>query len=71
MCESAWGSMRKFVEAPARGEDSLKLTFSQIGEVAGIPLDHSFLGFKKELLAYGYEVGKISLKEETVIFKKI
>ena len=129
MCESAWGSMREFVEALARGEgnffdgwmknpmsamiscndgfrpvsfylevledypplnktnfmskydalwkhiaaqdeDVLKLSFSQIGEIAGIPLDHSFLRFKKELLAYGYEVGKISLKEETVIFKK-
>lgn len=54
----------------ALGEDSLKLTFAQIGEIAGIPIDHSFLRFKKELLEYGYEVGKISLKEETVIFKK-
>ena len=55
----------------AQSEDSLKLTFAQIGEIAGIPLDHSFLRFKKELLAYGYEVGKISLKEETVIFRKL
>ena len=54
----------------AQDEDVMKLSFSQIGEIAGIPLDHSFLRFKKELLAYGYEVGKISLKEETVIFKK-
>ena len=54
----------------AQGEDSLKLTFAQIGEIAGIPIDHSFLRFKKEMLEYGYEVGKISLKEETVIFKK-
>ena len=26
---------------------------------------------KKELLEYGYQVGKISLKEKTVIFNKI
>ena len=55
----------------AQGEDSLKLTFAQIGEIAGIPLDHSFLRFMKKLPAYGYEVGKISLKEETVIFRKL
>jgi len=54
----------------AQGEDTLKLTFAQIGEIAGVPIDHSFLRFKKELPAYGYEVGKISLKEETVIFRK-
>ena len=35
----------------AQDEDVLKLSFSQIGEIAGIPLDHSFLRFKKELLA--------------------
>lgn len=55
----------------ARGEDTLKLSFTQIGEIAGLPIDHSFLRYKKELLEYGYEVGKISLKEQTVIFRKI
>lgn len=50
------------------GSPSFKLTFDEIGEIAGIPLDHSFLTYKKELAEYGYQVGKISMKEKTVIF---
>ncbi len=53
------------------GEDSFKLTYEQIQEIAGIPLDHSFLRYKKELSDYGYEVVKISMKEKTVEFGKI
>ena len=48
----------------------IKLTFDEIEKIAGIPLDHSFLNYKKELLAYGYKVGKISIKEQTVSFEK-
>ncbi|MBS1416420.1 MAG: hypothetical protein HPY94_04695 [Clostridia bacterium] len=50
------------------GTDSFKLTFEEIEKIAGIPIDHSFLNYKKELLEYGYKVGKISLKEQTVVF---
>ena len=50
---------------------TLKLTFAEIREIAGIEIDHSFLSFKKELALYGYQVGKISLKEQTVLFQKI
>ncbi len=50
---------------------SFELTFEEIQKIAGIPIDHSFLSCKKELTAYGYEVGKISLKKQTVAFKKI
>ena len=50
---------------------TLKLTFAEIREIAGIEIDHSFLNFKKELVVYGYQVGKISLKEQTVLFHKI
>ncbi len=53
------------------GTDSCKLTFDEIEKVAGLPIDHSFLKFKKELLNYGYEVGKISLKGKTVSFEKV
>ncbi len=53
------------------GQDQFKLTYAQIGEIAGVPIDHSFLKFKKELLDYGYQVGKISIKEETVSFEKV
>ncbi len=53
------------------GSLSLKLTFDEIGKIAGVPLDHSFLNYKKELEEFGYQVGKISLKEQTVLFSRI
>ncbi len=53
------------------GSQSFKLTFEEIKDIAKIPIDHSFLKYKKELTEYGYEVGKISMKEQTVIFNKI
>ncbi|CDZ24310.1 hypothetical protein CCDG5_1195 [[Clostridium] cellulosi] len=53
------------------GTDNFKLTFAEIEQIAGIPIDHSFLNYKKELLKYGYKVGKISLKEQTVAFEKL
>lgn len=52
------------------GAPQLTLTFDKIGEIAGVPLDHSFLKYKKELLTYGYEVKKISMKTQTVLFVK-
>jgi hypothetical protein len=53
------------------GTDSFKLTFAEIEKITGLPIDHSFLNYKKELLEYGYKVGKISLKEQIVMFEKI
>ncbi len=50
---------------------ALKLTFEEIQAIAGVPIDHAFLTCKKELAAYGYQVGKISLKERTVAFVKL
>ena len=52
-------------------KQSFKLTFEEIQNIAGIAIDHSFLKYKKELIDYGYEVEKISMKEQTVIFNKI
>lgn len=52
------------------GTDSFKLTYVEIEQIAGLPIDHSFLTYKKELLDYGYKVGKISMKEQTVTFEK-
>ena len=52
------------------GSPTLKLPFGQIQEIAGVPIDHSFLKYKKELTDYGYQVGKISMKEQTVIFRR-
>ena len=53
-----------------KGEESIRLTFEEIQDIAGIPIDHSFLKYKKELTEYGYQVGKISTKEQTVMFHK-
>lgn len=53
------------------GVSSLLLTFAEIEEIAGIPIDHSFLKYKKELTEYGYQVGKISMKEQTISFQRI
>ena len=50
------------------GTDSFKLSFAEIESIAGISLDHSFLSYKKELLEYGFKVGKIAMKEKTVAF---
>jgi hypothetical protein len=46
------------------------LSFAGIEAMAGLPIDHSFLNAKKELLAFGYQVKKISLKEQTVTFER-
>jgi len=53
------------------GGQSFKLTFEEIQDVAGIPIDHSFLRYKSELAEYGYQAGKISMKEQTVVFNKL
>lgn len=52
-------------------EQQLKLTFDEAQNIARVPIDHSFLTYKKECTEYGYQVGKISMKEKTVIFNKM
>ena len=54
----------------ANGADNFKLTFAEIEKIAGLPIDHSFLTYKKELLAYGYRVVKISMRDRTVTFER-
>ena len=51
-------------------EPALRLTFAEIEGIAGIPIDHSFLKYKKELTKYGWQVEKISMKAQTVLFTK-
>lgn len=53
------------------GKESFQLSFEEIQKIAGVPIDHSFLKYKKELADYGYQVGKISMKEKTVLFHKV
>ena len=66
---SKYDSLWKYIQRSE--EDSLDLTFNEIADIAGLPIDHSFLNYKKELFDYGYEVGKISLKNKTVHFTKL
>lgn len=66
---SKYISLWKYVQD--NGKEYLQLTFEEIQNIVGIPIDHSFLTYKKELNDYGYQVGKISMKEQTVCFHKI
>jgi len=52
-------------------KEHYKLSYEEIKNILGFNIDHSFLTYKKELKEYGYEVRKISIKEKTIIFKKI
>lgn len=49
---------------------TLTLNFDEIVKIAEVPLDHSFLKYKMELFDFGYEVGKILMKNQTVVFIK-
>ena len=64
---SKYNSLWEYVRD--NGNSSLKMTFEQIQQIVGIPIDHSFLKYKKELTEHGYKVEKISMKRQTVIFR--
>ena len=63
--ESLWKYLKE------NNKENYKLSYEEIKNILGFEIDHSFLNYKKELKDYGYEVGKISMKEKTVIFNKI
>ncbi len=65
---SKYSALWEYIQAC--GKLRLTLTFEETEQIAGVPLDHSFLKYKKELLAYGYEVKKISMRAQTVLFVK-
>ena len=50
--------------------EKLSLSYGEIQSILGFPIDHSFLNDKKELLAYGWNVKRISMKEQTVLFER-
>ena len=66
---SKYDALWKYVQD--NGSQTFTLTFDEIAKIAGIAIDHSFLKYKKELTEYGYQVGKISMKEQTIIFNKV
>ena len=53
------------------GDAQMTLTFDEIHRIAGVPIDHSFLKYKRELTEYGWVVQKISMKAQTVHFAKM
>ena len=53
------------------GESEYIFTFDEIQKICGVPIDHSFLNAKKELLSLGYSVKKISLKAKSIFIVKI
>ena len=63
--EPLWNYLKK------NSKDNCKLSYEEIKNILGFDIDHSFLTYKKEAKEYGYEVGKISMKENTVVFHKI
>ena len=66
---SKYNALWEYVQKTEK--ESFRLTFEEIQDIAGIPIDHSFLKYKKELTDYGYQVGKISMKEQAVIFNRM
>ena len=54
----------------SHGNQQIRLSFDEIKNIVGLEIDHAFLTYKKEARDYGYEVGKISLKEKHVDFTK-
>ncbi|GHU72262.1 hypothetical protein FACS189413_15090 [Bacteroidia bacterium] len=53
------------------GSNTRKLTFEEIKNIIGFNIDHSFLNYKKEADQFGYQVGKISLKEKHITFNQL
>ncbi|KRL26140.1 hypothetical protein FD27_GL001276 [Limosilactobacillus frumenti DSM 13145] len=51
-------------------QEHLVIPFAKVTKLAGVPLDHSFLNYKHELLDYGYQVDKISLKKQEILISK-
>ena len=65
---SKYSELWKYVSE--KDGDELSLSFYEIERIAGVPLDHSFLNYKKELSDYGFKVKKISIKNRLVIFSR-
>lgn len=66
---SKYEPLWKYLEE--NNKENYKLSYEEIKSILGFDIDHSFLTYKKEAKEYGYEVGKISMKEKTITFSKI
>lgn len=66
---SKYNSLWEYVQS--NGSQSFELTLEEIQNIVGIPIDHSFLKYKKELTEYGYQVGKISIKNKMLFLIRL
>lgn len=66
---SKYDSLWKYLKD--NNKENYKLSYKEIKNILGFDIDHSFLTNKKESRKYGYEVGKISMKDKIVIFNKL
>lgn len=66
---SKYNRLWKYIQSLEK--NSISLSFSQIEQIAGVPIDHSFLNSKKELADYGWQVDKISMKQQSVKFSRL
>ena len=66
---SKYAALWRWIAAQSGG--ALELSFADIEWIAGFPPDHSFLNCKKELTDFGWKVAKISLKQQTIVFKQL
>ncbi|MDD3193880.1 MAG: hypothetical protein PHE47_08585 [Oscillospiraceae bacterium] len=57
-----WKAVRK------QDGNRLQLSFDEIEQILGFPIEHAFLTYKKELEPYGWRVEKISMKARSVVF---
>jgi hypothetical protein len=69
MIMSKYEQLWKYIQTD--GSFILKLSFEEIKTIVGFDIDHSFLTYKKEAGQFGYQVGKISMKEKHITFNKI
>lgn len=63
---SKYGPLWKWIKSNKKAD--FNMSFDEIENILGFPIDHSFLKAKKELYSFGFEVGKISTKDKTVSF---
>ena len=63
--EPLWNYLKK------NKKDNYQFSYEDIKNILGFQIDHSFLTYKKEAKEYGYEVEKISMREQTINFKKL
>ncbi len=66
---SKYESLWKYLKINQKNE--YLLSFDEIKNILGFPIDHTFLNAKKEAIVFGYKVGKISTKKKMITFYKV